>query len=227
VLAPGPDPYQTIVKPIQADLESKTGIKLEIVGTDGIPSPNSVIALNKGLADACLQGADWDLLAKVVAEKEPKFNKADFEVREAGKLPTYFITHKGIENKLTADDIYKIFTGKVNNWKEIGGPDLEIKIAIPDKFEYTRKLVATKLMKGEAYRSKIKLTSSFPETLDFVKTNPGAIAFGPASIAGPVVNISHFPEVDRAVIFITKGKPSAKAEKVYNHIAEFMKSKKN
>ncbi|RJP31642.1 MAG: phosphate ABC transporter substrate-binding protein [Actinobacteria bacterium] len=51
---------------------------------------------------------------------------------------------------LTADQVFDIFTGKVTNWKDVGGPDQAINVVVRDEASGTREMFDEKALKKEA-----------------------------------------------------------------------------
>ncbi|MBL1134028.1 MAG: hypothetical protein HND46_01825 [Chloroflexi bacterium] len=79
--------------------------------------------------------------------------------------------------QLSADDLRQIFTGVVENWLELGGPDLAITVVSRDAESDTRR-VFEQLVLGQrqiTYNALLALTDS--AMLDVVAQIPGAIGF--------------------------------------------------
>ncbi|MDD3717291.1 MAG: phosphate ABC transporter substrate-binding protein [Actinomycetota bacterium] len=51
---------------------------------------------------------------------------------------------------LTADQVFDIFTGKVTNWKDVGGPDQAINVVVRDEASGTREMFDEKALRKEA-----------------------------------------------------------------------------
>lgn len=60
------------------------------------------------------------------------------------------IANKDVEvDDLTADQVVGIFTGKITNWKEVGGKDAPITVVVRDEASGTREIFDEKAMKKE------------------------------------------------------------------------------
>lgn len=85
----------------------------------------------------------------------------------------------GIDN-LTKDQIKDIFSGKVTNWKEVGGPDKEIFIVHRKSGSGTRATFETTLLDGDASLENDSLgvmQDSNGAVLEAMKANDGAISY--------------------------------------------------
>jgi len=61
------------------------------------------------------------------------------------------IVHKDVPlDDLTADQVFDIFTGKVTNWKDVGGPDQAINVVVRDEASGTREMFDEKALRKEA-----------------------------------------------------------------------------
>jgi hypothetical protein len=113
---------------------------------------------------------------------------------------------QALKGEITFENLRKLYTGQITNWKEIGGPDLQVKLYIPDDTEAVR-IFEQRVLKDnqqiELFRSlqrkgnqslPLVKTSWVPEIIrlstfemlrkviqDFEDEQVGAIAFGTLS----------------------------------------------
>ena len=113
---------------------------------------------------------------------------------------------QALNGEITFENLRKLYTGQITNWKEIGGPDLQVKLYIPDDTEAVR-IFEQRVLKDnqqiELFRSlqrkgnqslPLVKTSWVPEIIrlstfemlrkviqDFEDEQVGAIAFGTLS----------------------------------------------
>ena len=79
---------------------------------------------------------------------------------------------------LTTDQLIDIFTGKVTNWKEVGGPDEEILLVTRPSSSGTRALFKNWALNGEEEASNEALETDDSGTLlQTVEQNKGAIGY--------------------------------------------------
>jgi len=98
------------------------------------------------------------------------------------KLPSAIYVQKEVGvTGLTARQLADIFSGAIRNWKEVGGPDLAIKVVRREDADSTL-LVLRQFMPGWkelvlTERSKLAMTTQ--EGIDSVEAVSGGIGFGP------------------------------------------------
>lgn len=85
-----------------------------------------------GLSQVLSGGADIgnsDIFAEEKKEIAPKAGELkDHKVAVVGIAAVVNSQVKLKDNNISKEDLIKVFTGKVANWKEIGGPDLQIQL---------------------------------------------------------------------------------------------------
>lgn len=107
---------QEVVRALGRHFETlHPGVKVDV--PDSIGSGGGIKALQKGVTDLARTGRPLK-----DAEK-PGLTEILF-----GKTPIVFATHPSVTGvkELTTDQIKGIYTGAINNWKEVGGPDAKI-----------------------------------------------------------------------------------------------------
>ncbi|MDK2868316.1 MAG: phosphate transport system substrate-binding protein [Clostridiales bacterium] len=81
-------------------------------------------------------------------------------------------------SSLTTDQLTDIFTGKVKNWREVGGPDLDVMLVTRPTSSGTRALFKTWALKGVEEASESALETDDSGTLmETVQSNAGAIGY--------------------------------------------------
>ena len=99
--------------------------------------------------------------------------------------PTVFFAHRSAKvESLTADQLVDIFSGKVRNWREVGGDDLRVRVVRREEVDSSLAVLRDtfpgwKELQFNTYRSKLAVTTQ--DAFDSVEQNEGAIGFGPYS----------------------------------------------
>ncbi len=144
------------------------------------------------------------------------------------KAPMIVITNVSTTVKdLTIRQLKEIFNGSVNNWKEVGGPDKEIIVVIPDKNTAAFKNFTMLVLKR--YDVKFDyLAHRSTDVVSLVKHMPWSIAFitkGEHTSGDPVKTIAidgRKPEdkdypFSQEFYFVTKGEPKGAAKKLIDY----------
>lgn len=127
-------------------------------------------------------------------------------------------------SSLTSAQLKDIFSGKITNWKDVGGSDQPIKVLITAKNSATNKVFAKIILQGAAYKGKVtKPDSKIVRTVGGNKSAIGQISL--AFIKGKTdvkaikpdgqeasVNNPCYP-ITRPLNLVTKGAPSGEAKK--------------
>lgn len=206
----GPAPLDRLGTKL-AESIGKANLSMDVMGGKGISSHNVLVSVDSGKADCGIAGGDWESILQQ-AEKSYKFqNKDKLKAKVIGSEATYFLTNKGGPTKLSQDDLYKIFTDKVKNWKELGGADQPIQIGIPTNFKATVELLSRMYLKGETVRGRVKYIDDFKALSEFLKSTPGAIIVTTPNMIADFNHPEH-PPLNRVIYFMTVGDPAGKVK---------------
>ena len=213
----GAAPVENILKPIREPFEKSSGISINLLAAGPKIAMSDLQRGNVEAAAAGLSLQDWLLLMKKEGEevKSP-------ETLQAVKIGTdriVVITNK--ENPVAAlsqEQLQGIFAGTIENWKEVGGRDQPILVIWGSLIQGTNSMFIGKLMGGKAVTKEVIEVPTAADIKQNVIANPGAIGIGPAAVVDGSVNAPVVPEVSREIILVTKGKPSAKVQKLVDFI---------
>ena len=82
---------------------------------------------------------------------------------------------------LTIEELRDIYTGKITNWKQVGGPDLEITVySKSTKLSGTAQFFSEKVLLGQKLAPRVKIVENSTKTFQQVATNKGAIFYASA-----------------------------------------------
>jgi phosphate transport system substrate-binding protein len=213
----GAAPVENVLKPVRTAFEKATGIRLSI--TPSGPKL-ALLDLERGSVDAAAAGltlSDWlALMKKEGAEvKDP----ASLSAVTIGRDRIVVITNKANPvKKLSREQLQGIFTGKIESWKEVGGEDLPILIVWGKLIQGTNSMFVSKILDGKAQAKEVIDATTAEDVRQNVAANPSAIGIGPTAILDGSINAPEVPEVARGIILVTKGKPSAKVQKLIDFI---------
>ncbi len=90
---------------------------------------------------------------------------------------TVVVNPKNPVKKLTRAQIGDIFTGAVNNWKEVGGPDLAIVVYSRESSSGTYAFFREHVLEGKEYTANALLAPATGAIVQSVSQTPGAIGY--------------------------------------------------
>lgn len=213
----GAAPTENILKPIRAAFEKASGITLSTISNG---PKQAFIDLEKGTVDAAAAGLalnDWWALLK--KEGVPVTNPNAYTATLIGKDRVVVITHK--DNKIPAlskEQLQGIFSGKTQNWKDVGGKDMPILVVWGSLIPGTNAMFTKVALGGTAVTKEVLDATTAVDVKDKVKSNPEAVGIGPAAIVDDSIWSPKSPEVARDITLLTKGAPSEKIQKLLTFI---------
>jgi len=202
---------------IMEPMEKSIGVKLVLV----LDGPSAALrSLDNDLVMAAVGGLSFqDWMAMMVKEGYKPGPPAEYKFREIGKGVIKVIANKSaLVKKLSKDQLKGIFTGKIMNWKEVGGPDSPIKIVYGTKISGTNSVFQKEIMDGEPYAKTVLEASTAPDLKAKVIATPGAIGLSFVSLADEAVLVPEIPVLERPIVMITKGEIPYSMEKILDYI---------
>ncbi len=122
--------------------KSNPKIKISVSGSSSIAGPQAV---KKG--SATIGAADWDATSEKVTGL-PTFS--DLKAYKIAVIPFAAVVSKNNPvNDLSTSELQEIYTGKITNWKQVGGPDKKINVYTRSIGSGTRVNFEKKALKGE------------------------------------------------------------------------------
>jgi phosphate transport system substrate-binding protein len=204
-----------LLTPFKDKIEAKSGQKLEVVASK---SAAGVVALLEGKADLAMTSAPLDAEMQAVKQLMPTADFSALRSTEVGKTRVAFALNVGNTVKsATLDQIRDILTGRLTNWKELGGPDLPIRVVAVRLGGGLQTTVENELLGGKPVDGPhvIKVNNG-SQIIKVVEQEPGAMGIAQLGL----VNDAKLPElvtnrpIEQRLFLVTKSKPSERAQKV-------------
>lgn len=101
--------------------EKNANVQFQVTGGG---SGTGIAALINGTTDIC--ASSRPIKPAEVEQLKTKYNTKGIEVKVARDGLSIYVHKSNPVKKLTIEQVMKIFTGKITNWKEVGGPDKKI-----------------------------------------------------------------------------------------------------
>jgi len=208
----------TIMTPHLGDIEGKTGLKLTIVGSG---SGNGVAALEAGKADVAMISSPLDaVIAKSNKKKPGSLSGEGLQAHPVGGTKMLILVNKNNPiNDLTPDQARDIFTGKITNWKDVGGPDLPIDVFSERAGGGARSTLEKTFLKGDLLSS-AKPVGSVSLGVKITGQNPKAITFAGRKLLTDDVKPMESVVIEQPLWLVTKGDPSPAAAALIAATAE-------
>ena len=175
----GQAPTSNILKPIKEPFQKATGTSLSILPC----GPKAALEeLLKGSVEVALGGLAFDDWIAMIHKDNPV-------------------------NKLSKEQLKDIFTGKITNWKDVGGKDMPV-LVVWTKLLGGNFLFQKSILDGAAPATDVLAVNTSEDAKATVTSNPEAIAIGPVALIDNTLKTPETPEVARPITLITKGKPT-------------------
>ena len=172
--------------------------------------------LVEGKCDAAMSSASLEttVQAAQTAGKAVDIAQLKMHVLKSDEI-AFVINPSNSVTSLTAAQIRDIHTGKIGNWKEVGGDDLAITIITDSVTSATRGFIKQAVMGGQEYAPNATALGNIKEMNDAVARTPGGIGgIGRGVVGDMKVKVVQSEKVLRPLGFITLGEPSNKMQRV-------------
>lgn len=190
-----------VLEPAQKAIEKRTGAKLQLVGVGTIKGIGSLI---KGEANAAMASCTLD----------EAFHETG--VPAEGTYQEHLLMKDGIVavvhpsnplKSLTWKEYADISTGKIRNWKEVGGKDERIVVVAAPRSAGDRAFIMDAILQGKDYVETAYTTVTAREVIDIVSVSPigiGALSEGFVKMSPGKVKVLKMKPVTRELTLVTK-----------------------
>ena len=202
-----------IMSKIKDPFEKATGIQLSLLANGSGAGARDLIA---GKCDASMASESLADLKKAVPELNSIQDLKDHLL--ANDSITVIVNKQNPISKLTKDQLKGLNSGKIKNWKEVGGMDADVIAVTSVKGSGTRSTFEKQIMDGEAYAADIVEAASTMDEVKQVSTMKEAVGAVSSSFVNDTVKIVESPAIGRPLIFVTKGEPTPAVKKLIDFI---------
>lgn len=215
-IATGHTFIKRVFDPLRSPFRDKTGIDINILFFDPVPA---LAELEKGNADAAgasLTTENWLELAKKVGIPV-KDKEAYSSVVVITEKSLFVVNAANRVKSLSKEQLKGIFTGRIANWKEVGGDDAPILVVWPTVSSGALIIVKQKIMDNEELTKTLYDVESMGDIPDAVTATPEAIGIMTGNIAGTGIK-EIAPAIERPLTLLYKGKPTANLKKLLDFL---------
>jgi phosphate transport system substrate-binding protein len=93
------------------------------------------------------------------------------------------VNRSNLTERLTKEQVKAIFTGSMRNWREVGGPDVPIHLAIRDPISGTNLGFRELAMDNLPYAEEARAFTTYPDLARAVAADPGGIGYSSMNMA--------------------------------------------
>jgi len=201
-----------LINPYRGGVEKTTGHTLEIVGN---ATGKGLVDLHEGRCDASLSSEPLDIaiMAAAAAGKQVDRSKLQFTVVSNDEI--VFVVHPSNPvSSLTWEQIRDIQTGKIKNWKDVGGSNQPITVFADTPTGGTRALIKTIVMGGQEFGPSTVSLTAVKKVADMVGVDATGFGGLGKGFADGRVKIIQTKKLERPLGFVTIGAPSADVKAV-------------
>lgn len=153
----------------------KPDTKIQVTGGG---SGTGIAALQNQTTDLC--NASRSMKAAEIAECIKAFNKRPTEYKVALDGLSVYVNESNPVKELTIEQLRLIFTGKIKNWKDVGGSDTRITPYSRENSSGTYEFFKEHVLEGADFSSKAQTMPGTAAVLEAVAKDPSGIGYGGA-----------------------------------------------
>ncbi len=202
----------SFILPVKETFEAENGIALQLVQS----RPGQELTdLAEGRVDAIISARPLQVLLQEAVADRRAIDPATLQQINVGKGSTVIFLHASNRiKKLTKQQLKAIFTGKIRNWKRLGGADQEIVVVWHAAQSAQNAQFIREILDGGRIAAKQLPVSSYGEVRTRVIATPGSIGIAPQGLIAAAVKVPKTPLVEAAVIMVMKGAPPPNVQKL-------------
>ena len=200
-------------------IESKTGLMIYVKNNSSV----------EGIKDLLGGRADLAMTSSSLSSLSPKMKDVDISKLKEFEITQvelgFLVNPRNKVGKLSIDQIKKIYTGKITNWKEVGGDDIKILILSRGKNNPTEEILG-KILGIEYTAKNIKDNLSTRKLSKMINNTIGSIALYPMDflLSKDLVKYIKIDQTLKQKLYlVTKGEPNSDAKKIIDAAREVSK----
>jgi len=173
--------FNEMLEPYQARIEALTGHKLSVTANT---SDLGLLALLKGEADLAMISASLESMIALLRESKPDLPfhlLREFHVAEA--RVAYPVNPGNPVRSVSLKKLRQVLSGKIDNWQDLGGPDLPIHVVSLRDGGGTKRMTEVLLLEGQHITPRFAtIVKSAQEVVRTVAQERGALGITQARL---------------------------------------------
>ena len=215
--------FSAVVSPAKGAVEKSTGHSLQVASS---ATGRGLIDLFDGSSDIAMVSEPMDIAAESAAAAGKKVDTKAVQFFELKKDEIVFVVHpSNAVGKLSWEQLRDIHTGKISNWKDVGGKDQPIVVYADSVTGGTRAMIHQIVMGGANWAAGVKSQSSVKRAAEMVGGDEAGIAgVGKGFVESGKMKIVDTKKLERPLALVTLGAPKPAAKSVIDAYAKEAKS---
>lgn len=201
-----------VINPGRFAVEKATGLTLDVVGN---ATGKGLVDLHANRCDAALVSEPMEIAVQAAAAAGTVVDpsKLRFAVIVTDQID--FVVHPANPVKaLTWDQLRDIHTGRIRNWKEVGGKDQPITVYSDTPTGGTRAMIKAAVMGGQEYAKSVVALTAVKKVADMVAADPTGVGGLGRGFIDSRVRALETKSLERPLGFVTLGAPSPNVARV-------------
>jgi len=205
-----------LIEPVLPYFEKASGLT---VSRRPATSIEALIDLYNGKTELAVSANPIEAMLAGAAKAGVTIDPGKLYTEQVGVNKTVLFVHPANKvNKLTREQLTGIFSGKIGNWKDVGGDDKPI-IVVWALTTGQNNHFSNAVLGGTPVTKDALSATNYAAIKDIIASTPEAIGIDPLALADPTVKaIASDPELTEPIIAVTVGKPSVKVQKLLDYI---------
>lgn len=203
--------------PAEHSFKKDTGISLEIKTSS---TAQGILDVHAGACDISGGTTPLTKVKESAAIKGKGVDLSTFKEHSLGNMAILaFTNNQNPVKELSKEQLKGIFTGKITNWKAVGGEDRDI-IVVWGNTPGQNAIFRSVIMDNEPVMENHVKVPDYKEIRQSVSSMPGAIGINGEGFKSSAIRTPKIPMVSEAAYAYTKGEPSVKAAKLLKAIED-------
>jgi phosphate transport system substrate-binding protein len=202
-----------LLAPKKGEIEKAAGVELQIVANG---SGRGLADLVEGKVKLAMISAPLEDEVKSLKAKGANFDETKIQAHKVGEAPAAFAVHPSNPVKrLSEAQMADILSGKITNWKDVGGADKAIVVVCETKGGGVRSQVEHDFLQGGAIAAEKRELPQATQIVKVVGQLDAALGIvSKVTVTSEVAELDGGRKVVQPLIFLTLGDPSAEAARV-------------
>ncbi|HSD39499.1 MAG TPA: substrate-binding domain-containing protein [Rhodocyclaceae bacterium] len=196
-----------VINPYQAEVEKNTRHTLVVVGN---ATGRGLVDLVSGKCDASMTSEPLEIAAAAADAAGKQVDPSKLVMTLVKTDEIVFVVHKSNPVKtLSWAQVRDIYTGKISNWKEVGGKDAPIALFVDEFTGGTRAMIKKVVLGGKEYdvsATAVPSVKVVAEQVAIKENGFGGVGMG--FVDSAKVSVVDTAKLERPLGFITVGKPT-------------------